>query len=763
MHNKFITLILQNLVLFPNQEVKLELNNDLSKSIINKSNTNNRNELVMISPKDELETSPDLKDLPLIGINCKIKQKLDLPNGNMRVTLRGVKRVAIDKYNFNEELIECSVKSIENPNYNLDEELAYSRKLKVLMEKYVSTDSTATNAILGIIKNVTNLSKLSDMIAASVNFDYKQKIKLFEETNYYKRARMLITILNNSIRAIELENKIDEEVRSNFEKSEKDIIVKEKIKLLSEELGNSGDKYTEADSFLKKIDSLKIEANIKKNLTEEVKKFEMTLETSPELSVIRGHLDYLVNLPWNKSTKDKTNIEEIDNYLNKLHYGLDKAKTRVEEYLLLKRKNKNLTSPILCLIGPPGTGKTTFARELANSIGREFIKISVGGLNDSSELIGHRRTYIGAGPGKIIESIKKSGVNNPVILIDEVDKMVKDYKGDPASVLLDILDPKQNKEFVDNYIAEPFDLSSVIFILTANDEANIPDALYDRLEIIEVNSYTIFDKLEIAKKYTMPRLAKEYGFKDGSIKFSDAVIKKIITDYTLEAGVRDLERKLSSIVRKVLIQKIDDKQTVINESDLLKYLGNNSYSSYTNSYDRVGTVNVPAYTPLGGSVLNIETVLYPGKEDVIITGSLGDVMLESVEVALSYIKANADTLQIDINKLINNTLHIHALDGSSKKEGPSAGLAITVSIMSLLLNKKIPNTTAFTGEITLGGRILKVGGIKEKVISSYNKGIKKLYIPMENIGDINLIPKKIIKSINIIPVNMFDEVYQDIF
>ena len=761
MKNKFLVLILQNLALFPYQEIKLELNNEESKKIIEKAAANFNGELLIVSPNENVEEI-DLNDLPKLGIEGKIKKSLSLPNGNLRIVLRGVKRVRIKTYNFDDfNMIEAQSSLIENPPYNMEEELAYTRKLKNLITEYVNAGGNESNSIINIIKNVTTVSKLTDMIAAFLDLSYRDKCELLNETNYYTRAKKLISILTNAITSLELERRIDEEVRDNFEKSERDIIIKEKIRALNNELGNDNEKERLCSNFLKTIEALDIDEKIKEDMIGEVKKLEMTLDTSPELEMIRSHLEFITDLPWNKSTKDNTNIKDVDRKLNETHYGLNDAKARIEEYLILKKKNKNLHSPILCLIGPPGTGKTTFARELASSIGREFLKISVGGLNDSSELVGHRKTYIASGPGKIMAGIKRCGVNNPVILIDEVDKMVKDYKGDPASALLDILDQNQNKEFIDNYVSEPFDLSNVLFILTANDLNSIPPALLDRLEVIEVNSYTAFDKVQIVKNYTLPRMGAEYGFDYKKIKMSDNVILKIIRDYTNEAGARDLERHIASILRKILIKGLKNIVRV-EEKDIPNYLGKNKYSNYINIYTKSGTVNVPACTKNGGTILNIECELFRGPSKIITTGSLEKVTTESIAVALSYLKSNYKEFKIDYKKF-NNTLHVHLLDASSKKDGPSAGLGITAAILSLLLDKVVPTDIAFTGEITLKGRILRIGSLREKIISAYNGGIKKIYIPMENVGELELIPKKILKSINIVPVNSFTEVYNDIF
>lgn len=762
MKNRLLILILQNIVLFPNQEVKLEFSNDISKNIIDRAIHQNGAELVLVASKNEEGNVLGVEDIESIGVLVKIKNAIDLPNGKLRVALRGTKRIKITNLKvLADGLIEVETTAIENPLYNLDEELAYSRKLKEMTRSYVEINRGVSNTILDIIKNVTNLSKLTDMISASLEFDIREKMKLFKETNHYDRAKMLVTLLSNEVKSIKLENKIDEEIHAKFEKSEKEIIIREKIKMLSDELGVDSDKMSEAEIYKKTISELKVDEKIRQSMYREVRRFELTMDNSPEYGSLRSHLEFITSLPWNKSSKGESDIEKIDEQLNGLHYGLSKAKERIEEYMVLKKKNKNLHSPILCLIGPPGTGKTTFARELASSTHREFVKVSVGGLNDASELIGHRRTYIGAGAGKIMEGIRKSGVNNPIILIDEIDKMVKDYKGDPSSVLLEILDQNQNREFVDNYVQEPFDLSNVLFILTANDESKIPRALYDRLEVIEVASYTLFDKIEIAKNYTLPRLGKEYGFDHTKIKISETVIAKIVEEYTREAGVRDLERKISTIIRKILIKGLD-KTVTIKESDLEKYLGNDTYREYENYYETSGVVNVPAFTSSGGCLINVEVALYNGGEKILTTGSLGKVMQESAMVAVSYLKDNCKQFKID-KKSLSETMHVHALDGATPKDGPSAGLGIEVAILSAILDKKVPNYCAFTGEISLKGRILKVGGIKEKLISAYNAGIKKMYIPRENEADLGKVPKKVFKDMEVKTVNCFTEVYEDIF
>lgn len=758
--HKLPILVLQSLVLFPNQEVRIELSNNNSKNTINDTISRFNSELVIVSPIDELEIRPNIEDLPKIVTLAKIKNTITLPNGNMRVLLVGLKRCNVIKYKSKDNYIEAETSDIEYPEYKADEERAYVRKIKKGLKEYVSASSEVSNSIIEITKEISNLSKLTDIVTVSLDLSYKEKFGLLIETDYYRRAKKIIKILKEEVSSLEFDKQIDDEIRDNLVSNEEELFIKEKINLLSRKLGTGTNIHEECMAYIEKINLFNIDEKTKKSLKREVERLERTTETSPEFASLRSYLEFVTNLPWNESSSTKIDISDTKKYLNKSHYGLESAKTRLEEYLILKEKNNTLSSPILCLVGPPGTGKTTFARELAKSISREFVSISVGGLNDSSELVGHRRTYMGSAPGKIMDGIRKCGVNNPVILIDEVDKMVKDYKGDPASVLLEILDSNQNKEFTDNYVGEPFDLSNVLFILTANDINNIPAPLLDRLEIISINSYTMYDKLEIAKKYTIPRLSKEYKFDDKKFEITDKGITRIIDEYTKEAGMRELERCIEAIIRKVLI---DEKLPIeITDKDIQKYLGKPKFTHYQNVYDKSGTVNVPAKSDFGGLVINIECSIYDGVEKIITTGSLGEVMKESIEIAVSYLKTNAKKYKIDSKKL-SSTIHIHALESATKKDGPSAGLAITTSILSSILNKKVPIDSAFTGEISLEGRILKVGGIKEKIISSYNQGIKRIFIPTENIADLSEIPRKVCDNINIVPVSNFEEIYEMIF
>ena len=478
---------------------------------------------------------------------------------------------------------------------------------------------------------------------------------------------------------------------------------------------------------------------------------------SPENSVIRSYLDWVLNLPWNNSSKENLNAKSVMTSLNKSHYGLNGIKERIEDYINVKNINADVTSPIICLVGPPGVGKTTITSSIASSLNREFYKISVGGLNDSTELVGSRRTYLGALPGKIIQGLKKCNTNNPIILIDEIDKMVKDYKGDPASTLLDILDSTQNKTFVDNYIEEPFDLSKVMFILTANNLENIPYTLYDRLEIIELSSYTVFEKVDIAKKYILPKIYEEFNL-NKKLVMKDETLIYLINNYTKEAGVRNLTRVLRTLVTKVATGKSDSY--TVNNIDLLKHLKDPMFTIENKEIKSPGIANALAYSNNGGSTLKIECSIYNGEEKIIVTGSLGDVLKESIHVATSFIK---EKNYVSNTMFYNHTIHIHLLDGATKKEGPSCGVAITSVILSKLLEIELSNKIAFTGEISLKGNILKVGGLKEKLIAAYNSGIEKVYIPEDNGIDLKDIPKQILESVEIKLVNNYDVIFNDLF
>lgn len=771
MKNKLPVMLLKGLVLLPTQEVRLELNNDNSYKIIDLANNKYNSELLVICPKDQYEENPDISDLPSIGVVGKIKSKIELPNGNLRVVIAGIKRVKILTYGNNKDnshILEAEIMEVDLPKFDEIEETAIKRKLIEILDKYINASPYVSNSVLGNIKDIKDLYRLTDIITSFVPFGIDKKLQYMEEINALHRANALIYDLNVELQIVELDEKLDEVLRIDFEESQKEYILREKLDAIKKELGEDNAKDEVICDYLEKINLLDIDNDIRNRLLNEVKKLEYTTDANPELTTIRNYLDLILSLPWNRYSSDNKKIDNIKKYLDSTHFGLEKIKNRILEYIAVKQRNKEINSPIICLVGPPGVGKTSLAMGIAKSLNRSFYKISVGGLNDSNELTGHRRTYIGAQPGKIIQGLKKCETANPVFLIDEVDKMVKDYKGDPASALLDILDPEQNKLFTDNYVEEPFDLSKVMFILTANNIEDIPSALIDRLEIIELSSYTCFEKIDIAKKYLLPNIYKEHLIKNGTIKIDNDVISLIINKYTKEAGVRELQRQLSSIVRKVVFSSVKNntpiKKITIKKSELVDYLGPYKYDLIESNKTLVpGLVNGLAYTIFGGLVMPIEVVNFPGSGKFKITGMLGQSMEESIKVAISYIKSNYKTFKIKESFFNNNDLHIHFLEGAIPKDGPSSGCAIVSAILSLCLSKVVEKEVAMTGEISLRGDILKIGGLKEKIIGAYNSKVKLLFIPKDNINDLEEVPKNIKDEMQIIAVDNYSEIYNRLF
>ncbi|MEG2028850.1 MAG: endopeptidase La [Bacilli bacterium] len=756
MSNIIPVILLKELVILPNQEIKIELNNNLSKKIIKNASINNDNKLLVVAPLDKTEIEPSTDDLPKVGVIAVIKSKIQLSNGNLRVTLKGISRVAVKNYlvsPLDENILDSEILNIELPKYDETEEKATRRKLIESLNEYIASSSTISNSILKTLSDTDDLGMITDIITSFLPFNVTKKLEYMQNINPINRAIKLISDIKEEMKVIKIDLKIDDLVQDELEDSQKEYILREKIKAIKKELGEDSLQIEEASKFRAILNKLRLNKTTFEKINHEIDKYELLSESSPEIGVIRNYLDWVLNLPWNKVSKDVSNFSQVQKHLDDTHYGLKEIKTRIVEYVAIKNINKDIKSPIICLVGPPGVGKTSIAMSIAVSLSKKFYKISVGGLNDSTELIGSRKTYLGANPGKIIQGIKKCGTKNPVLLIDEVDKMVKDYKGDPASTLLEIIDPIQNKYFVDNYIEEQFDLSEVLFILTANYIQDIPDTILDRVEVINLNSYTLFEKKDIAKKYFLPRIIEEHKIISSKIKFTDELLYFIIKNYTREAGVRELERELSSLMRKLAINNVK----VLNIERITKLLGTPKYPEDEEEIEGVGVVNSLAVTNFGGIVTKIESIKFKGSGIVTLTGSIGKVMEESVTVAINYLKS-------EYNISLNNVdLHLHFLDAATKKDGPSAGVSIAATIVSIFEKKVVPSTTAFTGEISLNGTIHRIGGLKEKLIGAYNKGINIVYIPDKNITDLEDVPKEILESIEVIPVKNFKEIYTKIF
>jgi len=748
-------LILNKHVLLPYQELKLDFHEDKTKEIINYAYEEyNKKVLVIFSSLDN-----NGSDFPKIGVIGKISKKLALSNGNLRVIINGLNRVQVKSYDNNNSILMSSFKKLYISNSVTVEEEANLKKLKELAKKYMDETPGVSNSICSLIEESNDLDYVSDLVLDLVDFDISIKAKYMLEFDYIKRSEMLIKDIYNEIKANEILNKIDEDLRDSFEKEQREYIIRQKISKLSKEIGGTLDKNEEVLIYNEKINALDINEKSKTKLLNEVKKYSYTSDTNPDSSVIRNYLDTVINLPWKTYSKDVSDLRKIKKTLDDSHYGLEEVKLRILEFIAIKKQSSNLNSPIICLVGPPGTGKTTLGLSIANALNREFFKISVGGLSDSTELTGHRRTYLGSSPGVIMQGIKKCGTANPVILIDEVDKMVKDYQGDPASVLLDILDPKQNQRFVDFYIEEPFDLSKVLFILTANDLNNIPPMLKDRLEVIDVSSYTQDEKIDIAKKYLLPNIFDEYNMK--KIRLTDDALKLIIDGYTHESGVRNLDRTLKKIVRNMLVN--ERKNKTLTEELVKDILGPIKYDFTVTKRVHAGMSSTLGVTPYGGFVINFEVVDIPGSGRLIMTGNVHSSVEESARVALNYIIRNSSNFGIDQKKIVNKDYHVNALCYAIKKTGSSGGVALTSAFISLLLDKEIPADIGFTGELDLYGDVLKVGGIKEKIIGAVNNNFKKVFIPMENKNDLDAVPDSIKSQIDIVCVNNFMDVYNELF
>ncbi|MBR2712311.1 MAG: endopeptidase La [Bacilli bacterium] len=763
---KLPVIVLRNIVLLPLGEIKLEVQEVLDKEIIYNAINEHNGYVLLVSPKYATTEILTKEDLPKIGIIGKITSNFELPNTNIRISITGINRAFIYDYIQDGDLIKDAIigpQKVEQEDSNLTE--AKLRLIKEEFSKYVSVMPSMSNYYVNKINEEKSLENITDSIINILPISFEEKYKFLEDNNSISRGDYLITLLQKERNISSLENDLENKLKIKMDESQREFVLREKLKVIKKELHEDTSKEDEIDLLNKKIASLKMDNDIKERLYKEVKKYENTPIASPELTISKNYLDTMLSLPWNVLTKDETNLDKIEKCLNETHYGLNDIKTRILEYIAVKKLTNEENAPILCLVGPPGVGKTTLAFSIAKALNKNFVKISVGGVSDQAEIVGHRRTYVGAEPGRIINGMIKAKSSNPLFLIDEIDKMTKGFNGDPESAMLEVLDREQNKYFTDNFLEEKYDLSKVMFVLTANDIGSIPGPLLDRLEIIELSSYTRFEKLDIVKKHMLPKLIKNHGLSKYKIVFTDEAINSIIENYSKEAGVRELERLISKILRKIAVKVLNKEinEIEINNKNLSDFIGKEKYLSKKTINKLPGVVNGLAYTPFGGSTLPIEVCIYPGKGNIILTGSLGEVMKESANISIGYVKSILKDLKVKEDFFEKHDIHINATETAVKKEGPSAGIALTTAIISSLKNVTISSDIAMTGEITLMGNVLEIGGLKEKTIGAYNSNVKKIFIPKSNDKDLEELPKEVKDNIKIILVDNYKDIYKELF
>ena len=752
---------LRGISIFPNMIIHFDVGREKSKAAIEAA-MEKQTDIFLATQKDYEIEDPEIGDIYNIGTICKVKQIIKLPNDVIRVLVEGLDRGEIKELDSSEEYLKVSVERIEEPSNEQYENIeAYINSLKKSFGKYIKASGNIRNNVISIFDTIENYSELVDVVASYVIVDEDKKQEILQEINCINRIEKLLVILENEIDIINVEKKIGKKLKESVDKSQREYYIREQIRVLQEEIGEDDEEKKEISKYEERIKKAKLPKYVREKAESELSRLKSASGQGSESNVIRSYLDWILDIPWSKSTKDTFDVNEAEKTLDNEHYGLEEVKERIVEYLAVKQYTNSLKGPILCLVGPTGVGKTSIAKSIANATNRKYTRMSLGGVRDEAEIRGHRKTYVGAIPGRLAYALKEAKVNNPLILLDEIDKLGSDNSGNVADALLEVLDSEQNNTFRDHYLELDMDLSKVLFITTANSLDTIPSPLLDRMEIIEVSGYTYEEKYYIAKDYLIPKLLKDHKLTKDQFKISESAIKEIINSYTREAGVRSLERVLGKLIRKSLTEMIknDKKSISISSNRIEKYLGNKIYSfDIKEQEDRVGVVKGMAWTAAGGDTLPVESVTMKGTGKLVLKGQLGDVMQESAKIAFGFVRANAVKYGIDEEFYKNTDIHIHFPEGSIKKDGPSAGVTIITSIISALTNKKVRSNVAMTGEVTLTGRVLAIGGLKEKSIAAYRAGIDTIIIPKENEKDTIKIPNTVKNKLNIITVDHVNEV-----
>lgn len=751
---------LRGILVFPYMIIHLDVGREKSINALEEAMVHDRF-IMLATQKDAQNDAPNPEDIFTFGTVAEVKQLLKLPGGTIRVLVEGLHRAEIIKYTDYENFYQVEIKEFDEPESRTLEIEALTRTAIAQFEQWVKLSKKIPPETLVSVVVVEEPGRLTDLIASHLSLKIEDKQALLDAVNVKKRLEKLCDILGREMEILELEKKISGRVRKQMEKTQKEYYLREQLKAIQKELGEKDDRAAEVEEYRARLKEQEFPKEVTEKITKEIERLEKMPSMVAESAVIRTYLDCLLALPWTKETVDMLEINGAEKILDDDHYGLDKVKERILEYLSIRKLTETMKGPILCLVGPPGVGKTSLARSIAKAMDRKFVRVSLGGVRDEAEIRGHRRTYVGALPGRIIQGIRTAGSKNPVFLLDEIDKMSADFRGDPSAALLEVLDPEQNNTFSDHYVEVPYDLSRVLWIITANVMHTIPRPLLDRIEIINIPGYTEEEKVQIAKRYLVPKQVRDHGLSDKQIIFSENTLQKIIGDYTRESGVRGLERNIATLCRKVARQIVQEKRTSVKVTaqNLHTFLGAARYRhTQAERQPQVGVSTGLAWTEVGGDVLAIEVSVMKGKGKLLLTGQLGEVMRESAQAGFSYIRTRAQELGIDGNFQEDADIHIHLPEGGIPKDGPSAGISMATAVVSALTSRPVRSDVAMTGEITLRGRVLPVGGIKEKVLAAHRVGIKTIIMPKENKRDMDEIPANVKRHLEFILVEHMDEV-----